>query len=150
MSIEVGEILEGKVTGVTKFGAFVSLPSGDDGLVHISEISNDYVEKVEDYVSRGEEVKVKVISVKDGKISLSMKQLEEKKRPQPREERSSRPSRPAPSPDFTDSPREVSFDNRQRKDSSFEDMMNQFLKVSSERHSDLKDRDGKKTGHRGR
>ena len=76
MEFGVGSVLEGKVTGITKFGAFVSLPEGKSGLVHISEIAYSYVNDVKDHLKEGQEVKVKVIGIKDGKISLSMKALE--------------------------------------------------------------------------
>lgn len=74
MQIEVGSILEGKVTGITKFGAFVDLGEGKSGMVHISEISTTYVENVSDFLSVGQTVTVKVLSIADnGKISLSIK-----------------------------------------------------------------------------
>lgn len=74
MSIEVGNKLKGKVTGIKKFGAFVELPEGKSGLVHISEVADNYVENVEDHLSIGDEVEVKVLSIADdGKISLSIK-----------------------------------------------------------------------------
>ena len=74
MQPTVGEILEGKVTGITKFGAFVSLPDGTSGLVHISEIANTFVNDVHDFVSEGQTVKVKIIGVNEnGKINLSIK-----------------------------------------------------------------------------
>ena len=74
MQIEVGSILEGKVTGIIKFGAFVELPEGKSGMVHISEISNTYVENVSDFLQEGQTVKVKVLAINEnGKISLSIK-----------------------------------------------------------------------------
>ena len=74
MDFEVGSIQEGKVTGITKFGAFVSLPGGRSGLVHISEIAYSYVNDVKDFLQEGQEVKVKVINVDDsGRINLSIK-----------------------------------------------------------------------------
>ena len=74
MGVEVGSVLEGKVTGITKFGAFVALPEGKSGLVHISEIANSYVSEVSDHVQLGQQVKVKVLSVSpEGKINLSIK-----------------------------------------------------------------------------
>ena len=77
MSLQVGEILEGKVTGITKFGAFVLLPGGTSGLVHISEIANAFVNDVNDYLHMGDTVKVKVIGITEaGKINLSIKQTE--------------------------------------------------------------------------
>ena len=63
MDLEVGEILEGKVTGITKFGAFVQLPGGVSGLVHISEIANAFVNDVNDYLTMGQTVKVKVLNI---------------------------------------------------------------------------------------
>ena len=73
--IEVGAILEGKVTGITKFGAFVSLPGGKSGLVHISEIAYSYVSDVAEHLAEGQDVKVKVISIdENNRINLSIKQ----------------------------------------------------------------------------
>lgn len=79
MSIEVGSKLKGKVTGIKKFGAFVELPEGKSGLVHISEVADNYVENVEDHLSVGDEVEVKVLSIADdGKISLSIKKAKDR------------------------------------------------------------------------
>ena len=81
MSIEVGNNLKGKVTGIKKFGAFVELPEGKSGLVHISEVADNYVENVEDHLSVGDEVEVKVLSIADdGKISLSIKKAKDRPR----------------------------------------------------------------------
>lgn len=78
MNLEVGAILEGKVTGIAKFGAFVSLPCGKSGLVHISEVANTYISSVEEHLSVGQDVKVKIISIDDkGRINLSIKQAAE-------------------------------------------------------------------------
>ena len=78
MNLEVGAILEGKVTGFAKFGAFVSLPGGKSGLVHISEVANTYISSVEEHLSVGQDVKVKIISIDDkGRINLSIKQAAE-------------------------------------------------------------------------
>lgn len=74
MEFGVGTIVEGKVTGITKFGAFVSLPEGKSGLVHISEIAYSYVNDVKDHLKEGQEVKVKVIGIdENGRINLSIK-----------------------------------------------------------------------------
>lgn len=76
MGIEVGSVLEGKITGIKSFGAFVALPEGKNGLVHISEVSNAYVEDISTVLKEGETVKVKVLSIaEDGKIALSIKRL---------------------------------------------------------------------------
>ncbi len=78
MELEIGAVLTGKVTGITKFGAFVQLESGKSGLVHISEIANVYVNDVHDFLSDGQEVKVKVIGIDEaGRINLSIKQASE-------------------------------------------------------------------------
>ena len=108
MEFAVGAVLEGKVTGITKFGAFVALEGGKSGLVHISEIANSYVSSVEDYLKVGQTVKVRVLNIGEGgKINLSIKRAEEKpSRPTPerREDRqlSARPAQAQASDDFED------------------------------------------------
>ena len=80
MAIEVGSVVEGIVTGITNFGAFVELPEKKVGLVHISEVADVYVKDVHDFLSENQKVKVKVLSIDDkGKIGLSIKALEENK-----------------------------------------------------------------------
>ncbi|KYD10044.1 S1 domain-containing RNA-binding protein [Caldibacillus debilis] len=79
MSIEVGSKLQGKVTGITKFGAFIELPEGVTGLVHISEVADTYVKDIHDYLKIGDQVEVKVLHVeKNGKIALSIRKAKEK------------------------------------------------------------------------
>ena len=90
MELTVGAILEGKVKSMTNFGAFISLPEGKTGLVHISEVANAYVSDVRQHLTEGQDVKVLVLSVEGNKVNLSIKRLEEK--PQ----REDRPARPAP------------------------------------------------------
>ena len=76
MEFGVGSIVEGKVTGITKFGAFVALPEGKSGLVHISEIAYTYVNDVKDHLKEGQEVKVKVIGIdENGRINLSIRKI---------------------------------------------------------------------------
>lgn len=126
MTVSVGAIVEGTVTGITNFGAFVQLPEGKSGLVHISEISHDYVEKVADYLKKGDKIKIKVLSVsKDNKISLSIRQAKPK----------------------SAQPVEIEWNKPDNtfKGLSFEDKMNKFLKDSNERHDQLKTRDNKKS-----
>ena len=80
MPLEVGKVVEGVVTGITSFGAFIQLEKGKTGLVHISEVSNDYVKDINNYLKNQDKVKVKILSIdKDGKISLSIKQALPKK-----------------------------------------------------------------------
>lgn len=152
MQPTVGEVFEGKITGITKFGAFVSLPDGINGLVHISEIANTYVNDVHDHVSEGQTVKVKVIGISDtGKINLSIKKAEPVA-PRPEPERQSqarsmppkhnnfsqRPSGFAQKPHVSNAPSE----------SSFEDKLKQFMQDSDSRISDSRMYTDKKSGYR--
>ena len=78
MQLEVGKIVEGKITGITNFGAFVQMEGGKTGLVHISEVALTFVKDINDHLKEGDGVKVKVLSIDDnGKVSLSMKAVEE-------------------------------------------------------------------------
>ena len=77
MALQVGDIIEGKVTGIKPFGAFVSLPEGKNGLVHISEVSYEYVQDIATVLKEGQAVSVKVLSIaSDGKIALSIKRTQ--------------------------------------------------------------------------
>ena len=79
MPIQVGQILEGKVSGITSFGAFIQLPDGKTGLVHISEVAGEYVKDINDHLKGNQIVKVKVLSIdSNGRISLSIKKAMEK------------------------------------------------------------------------
>lgn len=80
MAIEIGSLQEGKVTGIMNFGAFVSLPGGKSGLVHISEIANSFVKDVHDHLQIGQTVTVKILDINDqGKINLSIKRAQDEK-----------------------------------------------------------------------
>lgn len=178
MSIQVGTKLEGKVTGITHFGAFVELPGGVTGLVHISEIADNYVKDVKDHLKIEDVVTVKVINVdKDGKIGLSIKQAVDKpktERPARPERQGSfgRPDRPGSfgKPDrpggFGGGRPESSGGNRSGqhrsggdrnqdwgrsagRSPSFEDKMVRFLRDSEERISSLKKNTDSKRGGRG-
>ncbi len=145
MTIEVGSVLEGTVTGITKFGAFVELPDKKVGLVHISEVANEYVKDVHDFLKVQDKVNVKVLSVDDkGKIGLSIKQTQpapEKKEFRPRTEF-------RPKHEFR---QHNGFDSNRRSSSSlsFEDRLSKFLKESDERLMDLKRNTESKRGGRG-
>ena len=140
MEFGVGSVLEGKVTGITKFGAFVSLPEGKSGLVHISEIAYSYVNDVKDHLKEGQEVKVKVIGIDErNRISLSIKQLEPAPAPQARRERSSRPR--------TES---VEFQKPRPAPGTFEEMMARFKQDSDEKISVLRRNTENKRGGKGR
>ncbi len=159
MALLVGSVVEGKVTGLTKFGAFVELPEGKVGMVHISEVASTYVNEISDFLQEGQEVKVKVLNIDEaGKISLSIKKAEDKPeksdRPQKnnkfsgenkqgdggykRRERRSNPNV------WTGQKETQSNDNM-----SFEEMMNKFKQVSDEKMSDLKRSSESKHGSAG-
>ena len=148
MAIEVGMILEGKVSGITKFGAFVDLPDSKTGMVHISEVAPTFINEINDYVKLGQTVKVKVLALNDGKISLSMKQALPKeeqqiKKPQ-KQSRGRQPYKPAPP---VTSPGDYEWQSsRKSSPSSFEDMMSKFKQTSEDKMSDLK-RGGESRGY---
>lgn len=129
-------VTEGKVTGITKFGAFVALPEGKSGLVHISEIANTFVNDVHDYVQDGQTVKVKVIGISpDGKINLSIKKAEEQPRPErrpPRPQSQQQPRQPY------GSRQPMPRANGPTGDASFEDKLKQFMQESDSRMADNK------------
>lgn len=128
MQLEVGAVLEGKITGITKFGAFVELPGGKTGMVHISEIAPTFVKEIRDYVTENQMVKVKVLSIsEEGKVSLSMK----KAVPPP-------PKSSAPVPQRPGRPGSYEWQSRRSEPASFEDMMSRFKQTSDEKMSDLK------------
>lgn len=141
MAIEVGTKLEGKVTGITHFGAFVDLQNGVTGLVHISEVADSYVKDIHEHLKINDVVTVKVINVDpNGKIGLSIRQAVDKppelQQPYrgPRGDRGGRPFKGG-----------GSVNSR----SSFEDKMSRFLKDSEERMSSLKKNTESKRGGRG-
>lgn len=78
MELTVGAILEGKIKTITNFGAFVALPEGKTGMIHISEVANSYVSDIRQHLTEGQDVKVVVIGLENGKVNLSIKRLEAK------------------------------------------------------------------------
>ncbi len=149
MSIEVGGVVEGTVTGITKFGAFVDLTDGKVGLVHISEVADVYVNDVKDFLKVGQKVKVKVLSVDDhGKIGLSIKRLQPKKPEAPAGGAPAQASFPARRPAWNDF-RGKSAGRFSAGPVSFEDKLSRFLKDSDERLTDLRRKTDSKRGGRG-
>jgi S1 RNA binding domain protein len=134
MELTVGSIVDGKVTGIMKFGAFVSLPEGRSGLVHISEIAYTYVSEVSDYLQVGQEVKVKIIGIDDnGRINLSIKKTAEPPaRPGRRSPPQGQPSAPA-------APRSASF----------EDKLKQFMQDSDSKLSGVRQYSERSSRRRG-
>ena len=109
MAIEVGNIYKGTISGLSKFGAFIRLPEGKSGMVHISEVSSGYVKDINDFLAEGNEVLVKVIGIDDrGRINLSIKKAAE--------------SEHAP----------------EKKTLSFEDMLSKFKQESDDKIADYK------------
>ena len=157
MAIEVGNIFEGRVTGVKPFGAFVALPEGRVGMVHISEVSNEYVQDIAAVLHDGDTVKVQVINVApDGKIALSIKRLLPPAPRAPREGRGPRPNNNGPreggfhrngqggrpqsgrGPARDAAPRVWQPKAPAKSDNlSFEDMMSRFKSQSEEKMADL-------------
>ena len=78
MELTVGAVLEGKIKTITNFGAFVALPENKTGMVHISEVANTFVSDIRQQLTEGQDVKVMVIGLENGKINLSIKRLEAK------------------------------------------------------------------------
>ncbi|MBS3887539.1 MAG: S1 RNA-binding domain-containing protein [Dethiobacter sp.] len=123
MSLVVGAIVEGVVTGITHFGAFIQLANGETGLVHISEVADSYVKDINEHLQKKDKVKVKILSVDgNGKIGLSIKQA-------------------------SSSGGRGSHSKASRM--SFEDKLNKFLKDSDERLLDLKRNTESKRGGKG-
>lgn len=120
-AIEVGTVVEGKVTGITNFGAFVLLSNGQTGLVHISEVADEYVKDIKDFLNLNDMVKVRVLTIDKGRVGLSIRQAQE---PRPRSERG-------------------------RPRQSFEDRLAKFMKESDERQGELKKSTDSKRGGRG-
>ncbi|MDD6488195.1 MAG: S1 RNA-binding domain-containing protein [Clostridia bacterium] len=143
MGLEVGMIAEGKVTGITKFGAFVELEGGKTGMVHISEVAPTYVNDIKEYLKEGQTVKVKVLSIgEDGKISLSIKKAlpQQQRRPSYQQNKNSSSRQSA---------RPGNFDwqsSKRTEPTSFEDMMSKFKQTSDEKMSDLKRMNESKRG----
>ncbi len=127
MAVEQNQVYDGKVIRIANFGAFVELSTGDTGLVHISEIDSSYVKSVEDFLHENDEVRVKVIAVKDdGKIDLSIRQAADP---------NGASMAPPPPPR-----------RRSGSDPEFEKMMKKFMKRSEEKLVDIKrNREGKRT-----
>ena len=160
MELTVGAVLEGKVKSITNFGAFIALPENKTGMVHISEIANAYVSDIRQHLTEGQDVKVMVIAVDQGKINLSIKRLEPK--PQAagrgnfrreggeRPERSDRTERPsnfrshnpnnpqAPRPAQQRAAAPVPPPAPKTKDQQFEDMMKAFMSESDSKLSGMR------------
>ena len=130
MDLEVGAIVAGKVTGITKFGAFITIAPGKSGLVHISEIASTYVSDVRDHLTEGQDVTVKIIGVdQSGRLNLSIKAAAAAPVEEPRRKIQPKPSAVAAEP-------------------SFEDKLKRFMQDSDNKMSGLKQYSDKKGARR--
>ena len=140
MELEVGNIYEGKVTGITKYGAFVNFEGGKSGLVHISEVANTFVSDVNNHVKLGQMIRVKVMSIaNDGKINLSIKRVEEAQPQQTeaateKEEAPKRFTAPAKNQKYNMAP--IPAANEDSGDINFEDRLKKFMQESDSRIAD--------------
>lgn len=133
MQLSVGQIVEGKITGITNFGVFVDLGESQTGMVHISEVSNTYVSEIRDFVKENDVVKMKVLSIgEDGKVSLSIKRATEQKRAD------NKPQRPQKNSAAKPSNSSFVWSAKKSEPATFEEMMNKFKQTSEEKFSDLK------------
>lgn len=121
MQFEVGKVVDGKVSGITNFGAFIQLPEGKTGLVHISEVAEEYVKDIYSHLKENQPVKVKVISLDNGKISLSIKRALEGK-PVVKSLR----------------PMDIDWSKGAGENLSFDEKLSKFMKDSDEKMHDLK------------
>ena len=151
MAIEVGTVTEGIVSGITNFGAFITLPGNVVGLVHISEVADAYVRDVKDYLKEQDKVQVKVINIDArGKIGLSIKQAKAQTptapvAPSPVIKKERPPVRPAGPP-----PRSVGFaPPRSAGPESFEDKLSKFIKESDQKQLEFRRSTDAKRGGRG-
>ena len=130
MDYEVGAVHSGTITGITKFGAFVTIAPGKSGLVHISEITSSYVSDIRDHLAEGQEVVVKVIGMdQNGRMNLSIKAAASAPAEEPRRKPQSRPAEAASEP-------------------SFEDKLKRFMQDSDSKMSGLKQYSDKRSSRR--
>ena len=140
MQVEVGAVLTGKVTTITKYGAFVDLSEGKSGMIHISEVASSFVKEIRDHLTENQEVKVKVIGIDEkNRISLSIKQLAPPPEQITRQPRQVRPR--------TES---VEFQKPRKEPGSFEEMMTRFKQDSDEKMAALRRNTDNKRGGKGR
>ena len=135
MQLNIGDIVEGKITGIKEYGLFVDLGEGKSGMVHISEVACTYVSNIKEFVQEGQTVKMKVLNItEEGKISLSIKKaIEADKKAAGEQRRKEHKSYQQPKPDSS-----YTWTPKKSEPTSFEEMMNQFKASSDEKFLDLK------------
>ena len=143
--MEVGSVVEGVVSRITNFGAFVDIEGGKNGLIHISEISDVYVRDVRDFLAEGDKIQAKVITIDDrGKVALSLKQMKN----QQQDRQTSAPARNKLARSERMERGDIKKPVRQLS-ASFEDKLSKFMKESDEKLADRKRRTDSKRGGRG-
>jgi S1 RNA binding domain protein len=158
MGLTVGEIVTGKVTGITKFGAFVALDTKRTGLVHISEVSRSYVNDIRDHLSEGQEVAVKIVAIdENGRINLSIKKaLPHENSSNHNTSGSSEHTTAQRRPRTNHAPRRGTYAAQEMKNDSgnatlsFEDKLKHFMQDSESRMSDIRHNMDRKNGSRRR
>ncbi len=149
MELEIGAIYEGKVTGITKFGAFVQLPGGKSGMVHISEIANTYVDDISKFLQDGQTVQVKLIAIDQAnRINLSIKKAlpqEAQAQPVARPAKPQRPYRAASKPQQPAAPAVPLTPEEE-----FENKLKAFMQSSESRMSDVRSQKDRRSGGRRR
>ncbi len=147
MELTVGAILEGKVKSITNFGAFIALPENKTGMVHISEVANTYVSDIRQHLTEGQDVKVMVIGLDNGKINLSIKRLAPKPQRESgarggnfRNNQSNRPARTAPAAPAAP----------KTADQLFEEKLKQFMTESDGKLSSIRQYSDHRTRNRRR
>lgn len=153
MDLEIGSVYEGRVTGITKFGAFVQLAPGKSGMVHISEVANTFVDDISNYLKIGQEVKVKLIAIDaQGRVNLSIKKALPPPPPAEKPVRRQASPQPAPAPRPRASELQYAQDQSTlpRGDDSFESKLKAFMQSSESRMSDLRSQSDKRSGGRRR
>lgn len=145
MAFEIGQIVEGKVTGIVNYGAFVDLGDGTSGMVHISEVAPTYVNEIKDHLTIGQEVKVKILSIDEkGKIALSIKQALPKqqnnfgRRGNGGGNYNNRPRGGSGNRNGGSNPDNYDWNRRQNSSENFDDMLSKFMASSDEKISGLK------------
>ena len=134
MQLNVGEIVEGKITGITNFGLFLDLGEGKSGMVHISEVARNFINDINELFKVNDTVKAKILNIgEDGKISLSIKRALEPEKTYQKSVRRERRNYEQPKPDGS-----YTWMPKKNEPASFEEMMNRFKQTSDEKFSDLK------------
>ena len=146
MELTVGDILEGKIKTITNFGAFVALPENKTGMVHISEVANAYVSDIRQHLTEGQDVKVMVIGLDNGKVNLSIKRLQPRQSREPREFRPAgdRPQNPRPAQHHAPAPAPAP----KTADQLFEEKLKAFMAESDSKIASCKQYSDRSRGRR--